>query len=462
MNKKKVILCGVLFVVLMLFGTSIYTNYIKTYRESSTAITAEINAEKVNNIGFITVDNPVEQKLKLADEPVLVSNIGLFFGTYQRENVGTINVKILDHKTRQQLVDQNIDTLKLQDNQYYNFMIDTDLLTNEIDIKITTEQTDINNAVTLWSNSNGDISAELIYYKAPLTKSKIVLIWAMVSTCIILCLLLIIKIVKAYMQLITGVRQHINNFIKYRTLLKELVVKELKLKYKRSVLGFFWSVLNPLLMMCIMTLVFSTLFKSDIQNFPIYLILGQTIFTFFSEATTGAMGSVVTNASLINKVYIPKYIFPMSKVIFALCNLLFSMVAVMIVMLFTKVQITSAFIMFPIGLVYLGMFSLGVGLVLAAYGVFFRDITHLYGVLILAWTYLTPIFYPISILPENVLPIVQANPMSHFINYFRQVVMYGQIPSFEANIVCFTYGVVVLMLGVIVFYKKQDKFILYI
>lgn len=462
MNKKRVVLYGILFVILMLFTNPVYKNYTKLYREKSTAITMEINADKVRNVGLITADNPVEQKIKLADEPVLLSRIGLFFGTYQRENTGTINIKIFDMNTKQELVNENIDTMELEDNQYFYMTIASNVLTSDINIVVTSNGKDPNNAVTLWSNMDGSISVEAMYYKAPLVKSKLTLIWAMLSVVIILCLIGVIKIAKGYMQLITGVRQHINNFIKYRTLLKELVIKELKLKYKRSVLGFLWSVLNPLLMMCIMTLVFSTLFKSDIQNFPIYLILGQTIFTFFSEATTGAMGSVVSNSSLINKVYIPKYIFPMSKVIYALCNFLFSMVAVIIVMIFTKVQITSAIVMFPIGLIYLSMFSLGIGLVLAAYGVFFRDITHLYGVLILAWTYLTPIFYPLSILPENVLPIVQANPMSHFINYFRQVVMYGQIPSFSANIICFTYGIVALMIGVIIFYKKQDRFILYI
>lgn len=462
MNKKKVVLCGILFVILMLFTTPIYRNYTKTYRENSTAITTEINADKVKNTGLILKDNPVKQKIKLGDNSVLLSKMGLFFGTYQRKNLGTVRVKIMDEETYQVLANENIDMTQLEDNQYFYLPTSSEVLTRSIIIETTSEGKDPNNAVTLWTNAEENISVEVTYFKAPMTKSKITLIWALLSVVIILCLKGIVNGVKGYIQLITGLKQHINNFAKYKTLLKELVVKELKLKYKRSVLGFLWSVLNPLLMMCIMTLVFSTLFESDIQNFPIYLILGQTIFTFFSEATNGAMGSVVSNSSLINKVYIPKYIFPMSKIIFALCNFLFSMAAVIIVMIFTRVSITGAVIMFPIGLIYLSMFSLGIGLVLAAYGVFFRDITHLYGVLILAWTYLTPIFYPTSILPENVLPIVQANPMTHFINYFRQVVMYGQIPSLSANIVCFVYGIVALIIGVVIFYKKQDKFILYI
>ncbi len=252
------------------------------------------------------------------------------------------------------------------------------------------------------------------------------------------------------------------NFIKYYDLIIELVLRDIKIKYKRSILGFAWSILNPLLMMIVMSIVFSTIFKTDIKNFPMYLITGQVIFTFFSEATNMAMLSIIGNGGLIKKVYIPKYIFPLSKVMFSFTNMLFSLVAVVIVAIATKLPITPAILLFPLPLIYVFIFSLGVGLLLASYAVFFRDLLHLYGILLLIWTYLTPIFYPITILPENVKKVIMFNPMFVYIDNFREIILYGKVPSLSSNLLCICYSLIALLIGTLAFRKAKDKFIFYI
>lgn len=252
------------------------------------------------------------------------------------------------------------------------------------------------------------------------------------------------------------------NFIKYYDLIIELVLRDIKIKYKRSILGFAWSILNPLLMMIVMSIVFSTIFKTDIKNFPIYLITGQVIFSFFSEATNTAMTSIISNGGLIKKVYIPKYIFALSKVMFSFTNMLFSLVAVVIVAIATKLPITPAILLFPLPLIYVFIFSLGVGLLLASYAVFFRDLLHLYGIILLVWTYLTPIFYPITILPENIRKILIYNPMYVYIDNFREIVLYGRVPSLQSNLLCIVYAIIALIIGTLAFKSVKDKFIFYI
>ena len=175
-----------------------------------------------------------------------------------------------------------------------------------------------------------------------------------------------------------------------------------------------------------------------------------------------AMISIIGNGGLIKKVYIPKYIFPLSKVMFSFSNMLFSLVAVIIVAIATKLPITPAILLFPLPLIYVFIFSLGVGLLLASYAVFFRDLLHLYGIIILIWTYLTPIFYPISILPAKVKMLILLNPLYVYIDNFREIILYGRIPSLSSNLLCITYAILSLLIGTLAFRRTKDKFIFYI
>lgn len=245
-------------------------------------------------------------------------------------------------------------------------------------------------------------------------------------------------------------------------ILSSLVSKDFKLKYRRSALGVLWSVLNPLLMMVVLTAVFSSFFKFNIENFPLYLILGQTLFTFMSDATSGAMGSIIDSASLIKKIRINKVLFPLEKVSFSLLNFVISLIAVAAVMIFFRIAPTINLLLLPFLLICVFMFSLGLGLLLAALSVFFRDVMHLWGVLLTAWTYATPLFYPIEILPDWMLIVIQFNPMYHYVTYFREIALWGSTPGLTENLLCILFGVVTLLVGYIVFARQQKKFILYV
>lgn len=258
------------------------------------------------------------------------------------------------------------------------------------------------------------------------------------------------------------VKGYFQKFLRYRHLLIELVSRDIKVKYRRSVLGILWSVLNPLLMMLVVTAVFSQIFKFNVDNFPAYYLTGSLIFGFISESTMGSCGSIIEGASLIKKVYIPKYVFPLEKILFAFVNALFSLIAVAIVLLILRVPVTWTTILFPIPLIYALVFSVGLGLVLSTMNVFFRDTGHLWSVWITAWMYLTPIIYPIDILPEIMKKVIWLNPLTYYVDYFRQVILYGTIPGVKMNLVCCGYSLGFLFIGIIIFKKNQDKFILHI
>ncbi len=249
---------------------------------------------------------------------------------------------------------------------------------------------------------------------------------------------------------------------KYRFLIKQLVDRDFKAKYKRSVLGVFWSFLNPLLNMAVQYVVFSNLFKFDIPNFPVYLLCGNVIFSYFSESCGMALTSIVGNASLITKVYVPKYIYPLTRILSSLINLLISMIPLIAVALISGLLPTPAYILALYVFVCLALFCLGMGLLLSAAMVFFRDIQFLWGVLTTIWMYLTPIFYPVSILPEGIKGIVEANPLYYYVTFVRTCIMDGVSPEPAMYVQCLLYAIAALVTGAWVFKKNQDKFVLYL
>lgn len=252
-------------------------------------------------------------------------------------------------------------------------------------------------------------------------------------------------------------------FLKYKDLLYQLVSRDIKLKYRRSFLGYLWSVLNPLFVMVIMTIVFSTMFSRDIENFPVYLFTGKMLFDFTSVATRQAMQSITGNASLIKKTYIPKYIFTLSKVTSCMVDLVFSFGALLLVILATGTKITWTFLLTPVVIIQIYIFCCGLGFFLSTYNVFFRDIQYIYNAIMTAWMYLTPIFYPIESLPPMVMIGIKAiNPLYYYIAQFRDLVYIGKIPGPRIFYGGWIIAFAMLSFGIFVFLKKQDKFILYI
>ena len=248
-------------------------------------------------------------------------------------------------------------------------------------------------------------------------------------------------------------------------ILRQLVSRDFKLKYRRSFLGVAWSVLNPLLMMGVMAAVFSYMmrFSSDgIPSYPLYIILGNVTFSLMSDSTSQGMASIINAASLLKKVRIKRWVFAIEKVLFALVNFAFSLIAVLIVMFVVGIYPTWTVIVLPLFLLYLGVFCAGLSLFLSAVSVFFRDVMHLWSVVLTAWTYATPLFYPLDILPEWMVSLEKFNPMFHFVNYIRVALLYQQLPSLNLNIGCAVCALVSLALGYIVFKACERKFILYI
>ena len=253
-----------------------------------------------------------------------------------------------------------------------------------------------------------------------------------------------------------------NELYKYRYLIWELIMRDIKKKYRRSILGVFWSLLNPLFVMIITAMIFSHLFRFDIENYPLYLLCGQIIFTFYNESTRFAMLSIIENGILLKKVYILKYLFPASRVFSSCVNLLFTLPALFFIMIFTGAKFSLITFTFIIPIFFMLIFCLGVGLILSTLAVYFRDIIHLYGVFLSLLSYATPIFYPDSIVPEEYSIILKINPLYFFLKAFRQPVCEGIMPEADLMMTCIAISIVTLFIGWRLFKKYQNNFVLYI
>ncbi len=265
------------------------------------------------------------------------------------------------------------------------------------------------------------------------------------------------------------------NFKKYSFLLKQLVARDFKVKYKRSVLGMLWSLLYPVLMMLVMALVFKNVFKFSTpgKSYLVYLLSGLVMWNYFSEASNLAMSSVVGNFSLLNKVYIPKYIFPLSKCLVTGINFLLTLIPLYVVIIiegfrYENLRINIYHLALPYAFLCLFIFTLGIGLILATVSVFLRDMFYIYGIITLIWMYLTPIMYDISIIDNPVLAtIMKLNPLYLYVNFARMIILGdqwrgGYLPSWQYFLACGASALFVLFLGVVIFKKKQDKFIYYV
>lgn len=258
-------------------------------------------------------------------------------------------------------------------------------------------------------------------------------------------------------------RQYIVDFWKYKDLLKLLVMKTVKLKYRRSVLGYVWSILNPLLIMIVMTIVFSSMFGRGIENFPVYLFCGQLLFNFMNQSTHQATQSITQNAALLKKAYVPKYLFAVAKVTSCAVDMFFSFGALVIIMIVTGARFSWYNLLFPLVIVQLYLFCIGLGLFLAQASVFFRDVEFIYNAVTAAWMYLTPIFYPIESLGEQLRGIIQScNPMYFYVTQLRALIYHGRMPGTYDIVGGCLCAVIALVVGVWSFMKTEDKFILHI
>ena len=254
-------------------------------------------------------------------------------------------------------------------------------------------------------------------------------------------------------------------------ILKQLVGKDFKIKYRRSFLGVAWSVLNPLLMMIVMAIVFTTIFAQGRNGsitpemYPLYLIVGNVTFAVMSDSTSQALSSIIQASSLLKKVKVLRFVFPVQKVLFSLVNLAFSLIAVAIVMLWFHVVPTWHLLLLPVCLILLMFFCMGLGLLLSAATVFFRDVMHLWSVVLTAWTYFTPIFWTTDFIlkmPHILRVLMYANPMYNYLQFMRDIFLFQTCPTPLEFGLCVAWAVIAMAIGYTVFHKNEHKFILYI
>ena len=254
----------------------------------------------------------------------------------------------------------------------------------------------------------------------------------------------------------------LRTFFSYRELFFQLVSRDIKLKYRRSVLGYLWSVLNPLFTMIIMTVVFSAMLARGVQNYAVFLLCGQLLFSFMNGAAGRAIPSVVGGAALLKKIYLPKYIFTLASVTSELVTMLFSLGALLIVILATGLRLSWYFLFILLPIAELYIFCIGLGLLLAQAMVFFRDVQYLWGVFSTAWMYLTPIFYPVSMLPERIrFAVTGFNPQYYYIAQFRYFILGGEGGWELYALRGMGASVIMLLAGIAAFARAKNKFILY-
>lgn len=248
----------------------------------------------------------------------------------------------------------------------------------------------------------------------------------------------------------------------YRFLFEELVKRDFTKKYKRTVLGMLWSVLGPLLTLAVMALVFTKFFGHDIPHYVIYLFCGNLVYSYFREATSTGMTSLKDNASIFSKVNVPKYMFLLSKNISTLINFGLNIIVLLVFVLIDGLPITWKFIflLYPIGC--LVVFNLGMGLILSALYLMFRDIKYLYDVFTLMLMYLSAIFYNIDAYSQQVQYLFYLNPIYVYIRYFRKIIIEGAIPQLSFHLLAAAYALVVLVIGAVIYKKKNYKFLYYI
>lgn len=424
----------------------------------------------------LTAGSVVEQQF--TPKIQIFEHISVQWGVFNRVNHGTVNVQLVNLATQEVLLDQNLQADQIVEGQVTTF--DFPSLENVCNVPlallISSSDAVAGDALTPVMKSDAALENGQLFINGQAVAGELAFsatgrdyIWTglhywqfMIAGAVILAAVLLMLLRKHK----NGKKSLILNAMlamrRYRFLIKQLVDRDFKAKYKRSILGVFWSFLNPLLNMIVQYVVFSNMFKFDIPYFPVYLLCGNVVFNYFSESCSMALTSIVGNADLIKKVYVPKYIYPLTRIMSSLINMLISLIPLAAVALISGLLPNRTYLLLPFPLICLALFCLGLGMLLASAMVFFRDIQFLWGVLTTIWMYLTPIFYPITALPDNIQAIVKLNPLYFFVTFLRSCVIDGLSPEPMMYVQCAMVALVTLAVGAFVFKKSQDNFVLYL
>jgi lipopolysaccharide transport system permease protein len=252
--------------------------------------------------------------------------------------------------------------------------------------------------------------------------------------------------------------QNLKELYYYREMIKNLVRKELRTRYKGSVLGFLWTFINPLLLLVVYTIVFSIVMRVNIDNFSMFLFVALLPWIFFSTSVIISTGSIIANKDLIKKIYFPREVLPISVVSAGILNLLFGFVILLPCLLIFGIRITSAIIYLPIVVILIYIITMGVSLITACLNVYFRDTEQIIGIAMTAWFFFTPILYPVEIVPDKFLKLFFLNPMAPIILAFREILFYGKPPNFQVLGISYTIAFLVILYGYNLFLKLQKNF----
>lgn len=247
--------------------------------------------------------------------------------------------------------------------------------------------------------------------------------------------------------------------ISYRDVLWQLVRQQLILRYRRTIFGYLWTLLNPILMMGVMAVVFSTLFKQDIKTFTVFLFSGMIAWNCFNTIVVQSAMSFISNEGLIRKIYLPKLVFPLSVSIALVIDSLLSFVALFAIMLVLGAKFSLALFFIPIAYAFLVIFSFGLALVMSVATVFFRDLQYVIGIIMQAWFFLTPIFYKPDSLAGKVAWLIKLNPLSSFVELFRAPLVMGALPASSVILNTFLMAIFSIVVGLLFFVSQQNKII---
>ncbi len=255
-------------------------------------------------------------------------------------------------------------------------------------------------------------------------------------------------------------KKYFDNFWKYHYLLYELVKKGIKLKYRRSYLGIIWSLLEPILTTTVLTIIFGTLFGNDSKTFPMYILTGRLLYSYFSSSTKGALKSIRAHSGMIKKVYVPKYLYPLSSILYNYVIFFISLIVLVLLGFYCGVFPTWRWFAILLPLLILLVLSFGVGMILATVGVFFRDMEYLWDVALMLIMYSSAIFYyPKKLLKSGYSWVLRVNPLYSIIENARAI-LFGDPINWTSILYATVFSLVCLLIGLIVFQRNQDKFIL--
>ena len=434
--------------------------------------TSEVN--EIDNIGEIVDGDAVEEDF--ISNASQITYVDLKTGTYDRENTGSLIISILDGN--QTLGTKVVDVSTLI-NGTNTITFDEPVLVEEnkqYTLKITSEGASVNNAVTVYYGLSNEECVKLVAKNVTLEERQliceingkaeeplgIVLMGGVITFLVVLAIYIIHVFHAEKKGKMTVGMMILDAYHQFNFLLQQLVAREFKVRYKRSALGVLWSFVNPLLTMMVQFFVFTLVFKSAIPHYIVYLIIGITFFNFYSEATNGGMVSIITNAALIKKVYVPKYIYPISQILSACINFGISLVLMFGIALANGLFPNIYYLLIPFAMISIFILNVGIALLLATGMTFFKDVQFIYNVFMTALTYATPMFWDMSMIPDRYNWVFKINPLADIIIFVRSIILNGIYPGTDLVILMICIPVVFLLIGITVFRKNQDKFVLYI